>query len=271
MFLLAGWGNGFFRRNAATIPKIAQDAGKPYQWLALTLEGERQINLAWEARGNGWASSVTPEGWKGFHEHLVEARRNLTKAWELRPDLPLAANRMMTVALGMSDITEMRKWFDRAVAAQVDYPGVWKSMRWGLRPRWHGSRDAMLAFGVMAANTRRYDTDVPRNLFDSIYDLESDMELPMGEHIYGRADVWPHLREMYEGYIARAEASRVQGWLAHLVFGRRIPRREIRRGPDAVGSPRVAAVAQESRELGPGPVADAAGSGRAHQPGGPAD
>ena len=211
--LLVNWGNGFFHRNAAMIPKIAHDAGKPYQWLALVLEGERQIDLAWEARGNGWASTVTPEGWKGFHEHLVEARRNLTRAWELRPDLPLAASRMMTVALGSSDITEMRQWFDRAIAAQVDYPGVWKSMRWGLRPRWHGSHDAMLAFGVMAANTRRYDTDVPRNLLDSITELEWDMELPFGEHIYGREDIWPHLREMYEGYIAEPkQAECADGW-----------------------------------------------------------
>ena len=211
--LVNDWGNEFFVRNAVAIVKIVEDAGKPYQWLALTLEGEHQIDAAWEARGGGYANTVTAEGWKGFAEHLAKARASLTKAWELRPDLPLTASRMMTVALGSSDIGEMRQWFDHAVAAQVDYPAVWKSMRWGLRPRWYGSHDAMLAFGVMALNTHRFDTDVPRNLFVSISDLESDMELPLGEHIYGREDIWPHLQEMYEGYIAEPKQAEFRdGW-----------------------------------------------------------
>jgi hypothetical protein len=120
---------------------------------------------------------------------------------------------MIYVSLGDSGIGEMRLWFDRTVAAQVDHVGAWQELRWGLRPRWYGDLDAMLAFGVMAANTRRYDTDIPRRLFDSVSDIESELELPPGEHIYGRADIWPHLQEMYEGYIAEpSQAETRDGW-----------------------------------------------------------
>ena len=43
----------------------------------------------------------------------------------------------------------------------------------------------MLAFGATEVNTGRFDTDVPRMLFDSVSDLEAEENLPAGQHIYG--------------------------------------------------------------------------------------
>lgn len=211
--LIMGWGSRFFDRNAAAIHPIAAAAGDSFKWLALVLEGEFEIQEAWRARGGGYADSVSDKGWEGFRNHLAKARKCLTEAWQLHPELPLAAGRMIYVSLGDSGIEEMRLWFDRAVAAQIDYSKAWSDLRWGLRPRWYGSQEAMLAFGVTAANTRRFDTDVPRILFDAINDLESELELPRGQHIFGREDVWPHLQGMYEGYIAEpSEAESRNGW-----------------------------------------------------------
>ena len=85
------------------------------------LEGEYQIIEAWKARGGGYADTVADKGWQGFREHLAQARKCLTEAWRLRPDLPMAPSRMIYVSLGDSDIGEMRLWFDRTVAAQLDY------------------------------------------------------------------------------------------------------------------------------------------------------
>jgi len=197
-----GWGSRLFKRNEAAICQIVHQAGPAYQWLALTLDGERDINEAWKARGSGYANTVTAEGWRGFSEHLAEARKLLTEAWNLEPDWPLAPCRMMTVALGDSGADEMRVWFDRTLSAQVDYPEAWSEMRWGLRPRWYGSETAMLALGRTAINTGRFDTDVPRKFFDCVADVESEQELHPGRHIYGRADIWPEFQRMYQGYIA---------------------------------------------------------------------
>jgi hypothetical protein len=211
--MLDGWGSEFFMRNAATVPPIVEAAGKPFQWLSLVLKGESEVEAAWHARGDEFADKVTAEGWRGFREHLAKAREDFTKAWELRPDLAYAPACMVTVSLGNSGISEMRLWFDRTVSAQFDFAGAWNQMRWGLRPRWYGDLESMLAFGVMAANTRRYDTDVPRKFFDSVSDIEQELKLPVGQHIYGRKDIWPHLQEMYEGYIAETSEVRNQdGW-----------------------------------------------------------
>ena len=64
-------------------------------------------------------------------------------------------------------------------------------------------------------NTGRFDTYVPDQLYHATSDIERDMELPNGKHIYGRKDIWPHLRRMYEGYTAEKSPSVVawrEGW-----------------------------------------------------------
>ena len=208
-----GWASDFFERNAGSVCTIVHQVGSNYRWLALTLDGEREIDEAWAARGGGYANTVTSQGWEGFNSHLVAARNNLTAAWSLQPGWPLAPERMITVALGDSDIKEMRLWFNRTTTAQIDCPGAWSSLRWGLRPRWYGDEPSMLALGVSAINTGRFDTDVPRKYMDCINDVESEMELPAGRHIYGRADIWPNLKRMYDGYVsAPSQAASRNGW-----------------------------------------------------------
>jgi hypothetical protein len=209
----SGWGSAFFRRNESAVQKVIENAGKPYEWLALTLEGKRQIDLAWAARGSGYSDSVTEKGWAGFSSHMTTARQKLTAAWKLDPTQPLPAAEMITVSMAESSLEDMRSWFDRALAAQLDHDGAWNSMRWGLRPRWFGSHESILALGVAGVNTKRFDSDAPRKIFDCIMDIESELQTPPGEHIYGRSDIWPHLQGMYSGYIAepKQEAWR-DGW-----------------------------------------------------------
>ncbi|MBU6409715.1 MAG: hypothetical protein KGR98_04940 [Verrucomicrobia bacterium] len=208
-----GWGYNFFQRNAASICAIVHKAGLDYNWLALTLDGEREIEEAWAARGGGYSDTVTDAGWRSFKNHLALARKDLTQAWRLQPGWPVAPERMIYVSLGDSGIQEMRRWFDRTTAAQIDYPRAWSDFRWGLRPRWYGNEKAMLALGEAAINTGRFDTDVPRKYMDCIADVESEMGLPVGQHIYGRADIWPNLKRIYDGYVgAPVQAKYRDGW-----------------------------------------------------------
>ena len=210
--LLGGWGYRFFERNHKTLPALVP-AGKTFEWLRQVLEGESHIIDAWRFRGGGYANTVTQKGFRGFENELGLARTCFTKAYELQPRLPLAPCRMIYVSLGNSGISGMREWFDRTTAIQIDYARAWSDMRWGLRPRWYGNEAAMLAFGATALNTRRFDTDVPRKLFDSISDIESEAQLQAGQHIYGRPDVWPLLQQMYEGYIAEpSQLAMRDGW-----------------------------------------------------------
>ncbi|HKQ36622.1 MAG TPA: DUF4339 domain-containing protein [Verrucomicrobiae bacterium] len=211
--LINTWGYNFFYRIREMVYPIPRSHGKDFEWLALVLEGEYHVMEAWKARGGGYANTVTKQGWADFGKHLELAKKSFTQAWQIRPDLPLAPCRMIYVALGQSSAEEMRMWFDHTLAAQIDYPRAWKDMRWGLRPRWHGSLEAMLALGKTALNTGRFDTDVPRKFFDVVMDIAAELDVPFGEHIYDRPDIWPELKRMYEGYIAaKSEEKSRAGW-----------------------------------------------------------
>jgi hypothetical protein len=209
---LNGWAHDFFERNSASILRIITSKGESYEWLRLIIEGEHHIGEAWRARGGGYANSVTDKGWEAFSTHSAAARTALKQAWRLRPDLPQAPARMIYVAMGDSSAEDMRGWFDCALTAQIDYNPAWWNMRWGLRPRWHGSTEALLALGTNAIGTGRFDTDVPRKFLDVVEDLESELSLLRGQHIYARPDIWPHLARMYEGYIAHPAQTNNQAW-----------------------------------------------------------
>jgi hypothetical protein len=75
----------------------------------------------------------------------------------------------------------------------------------------------MLAYGTTALKTRRFDTEVPRVFLDSLADVESEMNLKPGQHLYAREDIWPRLQELYEGYIAEPslEAETREDWRSH--------------------------------------------------------
>lgn len=199
--LVFGWGENFFIRHSEEVCSILEKAGKPYQWLALTLRGEHHKREAWKARGGGYSNTVTAEGWRGFNEHLAKAKKCYGKACDLRPDLALPASRMISVAMGESGAEEMRAWFDRAMSSMVDYQDAWRAMRWGLWPRWHGSHEALLAFGKMALDTGHFETDVPSQYYWSVTDVQTDSELPPGQFLFGREDIWPDMQRMYEGYL----------------------------------------------------------------------
>jgi ankyrin repeat protein len=132
-------------------------------WFLSILNGRSEIELAWKARGKGWAKNVTNEGWKGFHHHLERARFILTDNWKRYPHKPEAAAAMIIVTMGghgNPKETE-RIWFDRSVKSQMDFPPTYYPFITALLPRWGGSHKAMHAFGQECLDTGRFDTDVP--------------------------------------------------------------------------------------------------------------
>jgi hypothetical protein len=140
---------------------------KAASWLADTLLGTWAIETAWKVRGSGHADTVSKEGWKGFEMNLAEAREHLVAAWKANPRVPFAAEKMITVTMAGSgdEGTDVREWFDRSIAACFDHIPAYHALIYAYQPRWGGSHSLMLAFGKACANTRRYDTDVPLQLY----------------------------------------------------------------------------------------------------------
>jgi hypothetical protein len=174
--LISGGGASLFERNRAAIVGTVEQTQWVDPWARLFLSGVRRVDDAWDARGNEFADKVKPEGWKGFSESLALARKDLEASWRARPDRPEAAVWLIevTMAGGAVPGETPRLWFDRAVAARLDWIGAYNYLITSLRSRWGGQEGELLALARECAATRRFDTEVPFQAVNAIEWLESD-------------------------------------------------------------------------------------------------
>lgn len=194
--------------------EAVQKAEKIDPWTSNMIAGQYYIRQAWHDRGCGYADKVTPEGWESFRKHMPLAAEHLTKAWEIDPRRPSAPSMMIKVAMANGGDLSPRDWFDRTVAAQMDYEPAYRNMFWALRPRWGGSHEQMYQFGLECLRTERYDTDVPFEFISAIKDIDEEL----GRH--GEAWRWPtvydNAKRVLEGMAADPQhADDVIDWNPH--------------------------------------------------------
>ncbi|HUU53560.1 MAG TPA: hypothetical protein VMY87_01465, partial [Armatimonadota bacterium] len=191
------WGDVFADRGPEVVEVLKATPGiDPY--VTHAIEGQMYINLAWQSRGGGWADSVSPEGWRGFERRLDEARRLLVAAWKMHPEYPEAPTAMITIAMAGHAEEPARLWFDRAVAAQMDYEPAYDAYMTFLRPRWHGSTEEMYELGIECLKTKRFDTETPMWFFHTLLWINEDL---VGDTAYWRRpETYEALCEMFDGY-----------------------------------------------------------------------
>lgn len=155
-------------------------------WLREMLLGSLENRIAWAWRGGGFADTVKEEGGKKFEEHQARAVPHFVKAWELRPDRPQPAARMIDIVkCGNGPPGDsLRMWFDRATTAQIDDSRAYYELLWALRPRWGGSIDQMKAFYCATALIDRQDGGIAvslRRILDYIEDDVEDVRFVLGQ------------------------------------------------------------------------------------------
>lgn len=139
-----------------------QDRSEVDPWLLNMILGYLELNVAWEARGGGFATEVSEAGWEGFDAHLTAAGNHFMTAHDLHPEWPEAAALMVQVSTGEEGASRAgRAWFDRAVAAQMDFADAYSGLVWQLMPRWGGSHKQLWELATECMETKRYDTEIP--------------------------------------------------------------------------------------------------------------
>lgn len=173
-----------------------------HPFLVNMVGGDYHMAAAWAARGGGWASEVTDEGWQSFADHVAEARACYEKAAE-EPGQPEAAAALIKVAMASSPTPagEMRYWFDRAVEVQIDYAPAYVNLVFGYSPRWHGSFGLMYQFGLECKNTDRYDTSVPYKFCDTLWRIANDSQNSAGLTSLNRPGLYENTHEVCRRYI----------------------------------------------------------------------
>jgi hypothetical protein len=218
-------------RMAVVEPLVAalEAAGRPRS-LALTARGDALTTYAWDARGSGWASEVTGDGWKAFAERLKLARAALTEAWALDPANTYAPERMITVCMGDgSGRAEMERWYARAIDAFPGNASAVSRKMLALEPKWGGSQAEMVLFGRELTRTA---TDpraqrLPLELVNVHWRLAEyaggRRGGPSPDYFADNDDAWDDVRRGCDAFLAKVPASRyhrtryavVAAWAGH--------------------------------------------------------
>jgi hypothetical protein len=157
------------------------------------------LRYAFDGRGPGLASQVSPGAWRLFRERLTEAEKRLTAAWDRDHECEPAAAAMVGVCMGLGkDRETMETWFRRAVAADPTRTGAFDRKFEYLLPKWLGSEDELIAFGRQAARAGAWDTSLPLVLLRAYKDLAPVSSGLKREHYFGRPQVWADIGPVLE-------------------------------------------------------------------------
>jgi hypothetical protein len=174
----------------------------PNESVSWLLKGEAYIKMAWFARGNGYADTITDEGAKTFAADLAIADQSLEHAWALNSKDSRIPHQMMTVELGQGRGRDtMELWFGRAMTINSNDYDACSSKLYYLEPKWYGSTDAMLEFGRECVQSTNWGGRVPlileaaHNNICNEYIAESERT-----NYWSQPEVWADIKSAYERF-----------------------------------------------------------------------
>jgi hypothetical protein len=201
------------RLHKAMIAEI--DKGGVNPWFGDVITGYAEIDRAWAARGGGWADSVTPEGWKGFAQHLDLAEKELSAAWATDQTLAQAPAGMIKVCMGKDlGFAAQKMWMNRALSAQMDFMDPYWSLFNAWLPRWGGNHEAILAVGRQALATKAFNTWVPEALLLACDQVANDLQSTNDDPnlVWRNAQVWNDIQALFEGDLTEPSRAAVRDW-----------------------------------------------------------
>jgi hypothetical protein len=173
----------------------------PNSTVLYTFQGRFYVSYAWDARGGGWANTVTEDGWRVFGQRLTQAETALEKAWQLDNSNTDAATTMITVELGQGKGRQrMETWHSRAMTADPDNYTACSNKVYYLEPKWHGSPAEMLAFGRECLKGANWQGKLPFILVEAHENL-SQYNRDNRNAYYLQAEVWPDMKSVFEPYL----------------------------------------------------------------------
>lgn len=125
---------------------VRWEQAKPTSPVLPMIKAGFHLDLAWKWRGDGYARTVSPEGWVGFKKELAIARHILDgdQTGKFYPEYYAL---MQTLALGEGMRKEKyMELFREATQTTPDYFRYYFNTAWYLAPQWHGRKGEWEAF-----------------------------------------------------------------------------------------------------------------------------
>lgn len=169
-------------------------------------EADYWKSYAWNARGGGFASSVTPDGWKLFKGRLEKAETVLNDARSFASQMPGWYNEMIIVqsALGRPAEERGQVFLEGARKFKTYYQTYFTMLRF-LSPKWGGSWDAVDTLVKWSVdNTREIDGN---SMYARLYWYISG-DFPTGRLFKETHATWPKLKQGFEDLMARHPRSK---------------------------------------------------------------
>jgi tetratricopeptide (TPR) repeat protein len=176
----------------------AFEAEAPDSPVRAIVQGESYIKSAWNARGNGFADTVTDLGWQLMRERLQKASDILEAAYAKYPDHALISWCMLTVELGQGQgRPRMETWFQRAIKANPDYYDAYRSKEEYLMPRWYGTPEDLWVFGLECAESQNWQGKTPMILTEVANELSTQ-----NAAIFSDPGTWNPLEKVFRAWLA---------------------------------------------------------------------
>lgn len=168
---------------------------KPESITAPVALARAYIGYAAEARGSGFADTVTETGWKLHDERTEQARQILIKAAKLKRRCPFWYQAMQNVAMSQGwEKSEAKALFDQAVAFEPDYYHYYREYINFLLPKWYGEDGEAEQFANEIAGRMTGDQG------DFLYfEMASAINCQCGNNEDHMANLsWPRIKRGYE-------------------------------------------------------------------------
>lgn len=150
------------------------------------------VARAWQARGSGWAHTVSPEQWEVFHERIAQAQQVLEDARPILGENPSYYLQMATIAKAQSwPEVRFNDLYQTALQVAPTYYYMHFTAAEYYLPRWHGSKHELREFvenAVVHSRDREGMTLYTRIYWSQLWALKDDTFAP------GHAE-WEKMRQ----------------------------------------------------------------------------
>jgi hypothetical protein len=172
----------------------------PDEAFVYSLKAWFYLDYAWEARGTGWANSVTEGGWKLLAQRLQTAEAALNKAWELDPTFPNTPLQFMTLELGQGKGRQrMELWFERAMAFPANRYDALYNRAYYLEPRWYGTEKDCLAAAREVLKSDEFRGRIPLILYH-VHESLAGFFKESRPNYWTEPQVWLDIKAAFDRY-----------------------------------------------------------------------
>lgn len=170
------------------------------------VEGVYWYAYAWRARGSGYASSVSEEGWKIYRDRLKKSKQAFADILRTDRACPAVYARMLDAMVSIGDKEgDLKAVFDKGVKQYPDYHNIYFAMARFYSPKWHGDVNAYDRF---ARNTvEKTKSFEGHGMYARLYWLVDSPDDIQFKQSLNSTPYWKDLKQAYEDLIKRYPSS----------------------------------------------------------------